>query len=392
MRLFLSDHLLRDVVGHHLGYNLALAEAACRSSIEPILVTHLDFDPLLAEGNQVKQIFRTDYRANPPAWIAKNHHFLTLLEKWCDYRFGYDLSRFPTVCSSDLVFAQMVAPRHFLKWLRWMSSLAEPPVLFLHLGYRPGRFTSFEITRSIKKLTDLLRQKIYFVTDSEKLVAPFTQAMGSTVHYLPHIISYAIPAPEAERKAKPITVFVPGNARREKGFVEAVEAAAQILLSPRREEFHFVIQCHKPDTVCSEFLRVHQSTLEGIEWIDRPLSNEEYLQQLTQSDILLLPYHLDCYEMRTSGIFTEARVAGKPVITTTQSWAGDRVAHQGGGWIVKERSVEDLVDTLLAVPLQLAEKREEALSEVSAAKAEFHRDTFMKRLLALIPKEKYGIF
>lgn len=392
MRLFLSDHLLRDVVGHHLGYNLALAEAAYRFGIAPILVTHRDFDSLLAVGTPTHRIFRTDYRANPPAWIARNHHFLTLLEKWCDFRFGHDLSRFPTVGSSDVVFAQMVAPRHFQKWLRWMNSLAEPPILFLHLGYRPGRFVSPEITRSLERLTDLLRQKIHFVTDSEKLVAPFTQAMGRTVHYLPHFISYAIPAPETERKAKPITVFVPGNARREKGFVEAVQAAAQILLSPRRKEFHFVIQCHKPDTVCSEFLRAHLSTLGGIEWIDRPLSNEEYLQQLTQSDLLLLPYHLDCYEMRTSGIFTEARVAGKPVITTTQSWAGDRVAHQGGGWLVKERSVEDLVNILLAVPLQLAEKRAEALSEVSAATAEFHRDTFMQRLLALIPKEKYGIF
>ena len=104
-RVFLADHMLRDVVGHHLGYNLALADAAARAGVSPCLVAHRKFPLALAAGNACERIFRTDFRAAPAPWIASNHRLLGIQEAWCDRQFAADLRRFPEVGKSDAIFA-----------------------------------------------------------------------------------------------------------------------------------------------------------------------------------------------------------------------------------------------------------------------------------------------
>lgn len=389
--LFLADHLLRDVVGHHLGYNLALADAAQNAGVPASLVTHRAFDPSLAPGTVCHRIFRTDFRAAPPAWIARRHHLLSLLERWCDKRFRGDLGHFPATTKTDAVFAQMLAPRHFLQWLRWMDASPSPPVLFLHLGYRPGRFAPPEVARSLERLSPALRNRIFLVTDSEKLVGPFAKILRTEVHYLPHIISYAFPPAPARPFSRPPIIFVPGNARREKGFSEVVQAMESLRKSGLLDQFHFVVQRHDPDTACAEILRGGIPSGKGIEWIDRPLSDTEYIERLGRSDVILLPYHLDCYELRTSGIFCEARIAGKPVIASKSSWSGDRISREGGGWLVDERDVAGLVGTLVSLTAGLSEKSEEARALAPDAQTEFHRDAFVAGLLKLFSRVPHGI-
>ncbi len=383
-RLFLADHLLRDVVGHHLGYNLALADGASRAGIAPHLVTHRAFDAALAGGVVCQRLFRTDFRAEPPAWIARNHRLLGLLERWCDWQFGSDLRKFSGVGDSDAVFVQMLAPRHFLQWLRWMSAQPAPPVLFLQLGYRPGRFATPEIAAAPGRLPRGISERVVFVTDSEKLVGPFEKSLGREVHYLPHIVSYEFPEPEPRTAGKPILVFAPGNARREKGFTETMAAIRIINGSGSRDELRFMVQCHDPDRVCENVLRCGMPS--GVERIDRPLADSEYVERLGRSDVVVLPYHLDLYEQRTSGIFCEARVAGKPVIATENSWAGDRVRREGGGWLVREKDEASLVACLKALPETLEQKVIEARKLRQQALGEFHRDGFVKALIGLFQR------
>ena len=384
-RLFLCDQLLRDGVGHHLGYNLAIADAAFRSGLQPELVTHRKFIEPLANDVPVHRLFRTDFRANPPAWAAANHRILRWLEMWCDIRFSGDLARFPNTRNEDVVFAQMVAPRHFIRWISWLQTRANAPLLILHLGYRPERFSVPEVRRALGNVSSVCRHKVIFVTDSEKLCEAFEEALDDKVHYLPHIISYKIPVnARAYSGAGSLDVFVPGNARREKGFLDTVEALRVIGSSDRSRNFRFVVQCHSPDIACARFLESRQSDVGRVEWIDRPLGEGEYLQRLAESDIILLPYHLDCYAMRTSGIFAEARVAGIPVVTTRGSWAGDRVAREGGGWLAPERDARELASVLMGAADTFEKIKGEALALAGSSKKEFDRDHFMKRLLALI--------
>lgn len=383
--LFLADHLLRDRLGHHLGYNLALADGAARAGIDPCLVTHRGFDASLAAGITCRKIFRTDVRANPPAWVARDHRLLRWLERWCDVRFGADLSSFPAVGTSDAVFAQMIAPRHFLRWIAWWQKLAARPALALHLGYRPERFAVPEISGALRSLPPAMRSRVLFVTDSEKLIGPLSDNLRAPVHYLPHIISFEMPEPPPRKPGSEPLVFVPGNARREKGFAEVVQAIRGARQSGAR--VRFAVQRNDPDPFCRRILEEGVPEGEGIEWIDRPLPNAEYTARLASADAVLLPYHLDCYERRTSGVFCEARVCGKPVIASQNSWAGDRVLREGGGWLVPERDAAALTSCLSALPESLAEKASDALRIQPGARKEFHRDEFLRGLLELIKGE-----
>lgn len=384
IRIWMANQLLRNGVGHHLGYNLALADAVLRAGACPHLVVHREFREPVPRDVGVHHLFRTDYRADPPAWAASNHRLLSFLEGWCSRRFAADLSRFPEVGEGDVVLAQMLAPRHLTRWLRWFGAQNGAAALVLHLGYRPERFSGQYLRRLIASVPPARRQRLFFVTDSEKLCPAFGELLGESVHYLPHVVSYPItPVVRAVPSDGPMNVFVPGNARREKGFVESVESA-RLLSSPDGAcGFNFTIQCHEPDLACGRFLE-SLSSPPCIEWIAQPLANDAYVRKLAETDIVLLPYHLDCYAARTSGVFAEARVAGIPVLTTRGSWAGDRIAREGGGWLAPERDAQALASVLQNCRSTLAQAKSEAISIAESAMKEFDRDNFVAKLTSLV--------
>lgn len=388
-RICLANQLLRDRIGHHFGYNLAIADAAKRSGMRPELIAHREFRESVPDGVAVHRIFRTDFRANPPALVAGHQRLLRWLEIWCDRRFEEDLRRFPGTCSDDMVFAQMLAPRHFIRWISWQR--IRPSVLFLHLGYRPERFAAAEVRRALHSVPEGERHRIILVTDSEKLCTAFGNVLDEEVHYLPHILSHTIPVNDRRNPGTgPLNVLVPGNARREKGFLEVVEAARVLVSRGDADDFRFTIQCHSPDIPCERFLEGAPPESPAIEWINRPLGDDEYLCRMAQADLILLPYHLDCYAARTSGIFAEARVAGIPVVTTRGSWAGDRVAREGGGWLTPERDARGLASILEVARRTFRDVKAESLSLVGAAKGEFDRDNFLERLRALLCEEAHS--
>lgn len=379
-RLWLANQLLRDRGGHHYGYNLAIADAARGAGMRPELVVHRDFREAVPEDAGLHRLFRTDFRANPPAWIAGRARLLRWLDAWCARRFAGDLARFPATAAADVVFAQMLAPRHFLRWLFWLGQRPDAPTLFLHLGYRAERFSGETIRQALDSIPSGKRPIL--VSDSEKLCTAFGDVLDAPVHYLPHILSYDVPLNTRAGRG-PLNVFVPGNARREKGFLETVGAARAVLASAEAARFRFTIQCHNPDLACAGRVADWQEAVPGIDWIDRPLDDAEYLERLAGADIVLLPYHLDCYAARTSGIFTEARAAGIPVLTTRGSWAGDRVEREGGGWLAPEREAQELAAVLASARASWTKVKAEAVSIAPVAKAEFERGNFMRELQAL---------
>ena len=384
-RLWLVDHLLRDPIGHHLGYNLALADAAAELGHVPVLATHRAFPRDLADGREVHNIFRQDWRTAPPVWMSRNIRLLRVLEHFSTARFGADLAKIRrAVNKEDILFAQMLAPRHFIQWLGWFSSLPEPPRLAMHLGYQPARFGSAAVRAALDGLSAAARRRVCFITDSEKLVPAFEEILRTKVYHLPHVISFEIPAPEPRPPEPPLRLLSLGNARREKGFREIVQAAA--LLAPWRAEgqLQFQIQCHHPDHESAGLLAAGRPGGSGLVWLEAALPDREYVAELVRADVLLLPYHLDYYASRTSGVFCEARVAGKPVVATAGSWMGDRVAREGGGWLVPERDPQALAACLKKIPSEFAGIAAEARALAENARREFCRRAFVRGLLELV--------
>jgi len=382
-RLWLVVHLLRDRVGHHLGYNLAIAEASRAAGVQAVLVGHRRFDRQLAADNESVANFRTDWRAAPPAWASREQRLLRILELWSAKRFRADLKRWgKSVGADDLIFAQMIAPRHFHAWLNWFGEQNEPPRLALHLGYQPHRFDTDDVRAALRKLSSDHRVRLILVTDSEKLQASFTQALAAPVAYLPHIVSEKFPDASAAASTAPLRILVPGNARREKGFAEVWEAVT--LLGDLRESGQIEIraQCHQPDHFCAGILAGARSA-RGIELVKEALGEKEYFRQFEAADVILIPYHLDHYAMRTSGVFCEARVAGKPVVASRGSWAGDRVARDGGGWLCEEKNAADLAGSLRGALTDRGVQARRAADLQEGARREFSAPSFVEGLFVL---------
>lgn len=381
-RLWLVDHLLRDEVGHHAGYNAALAAAARRRGVEPVIVGHRELPGTLLPAFRTLPLFRTDLRAQPPKWMTGSRRLLDLLEFLCAKRFADDLRRMGEASGPrDVVFAQMIAPRHLLAWLRWFAAQADPPVLVLHLGYQPWRFERPSLRGALDALPETASRRLRFVTDSEKLTGPFASALGRPVRHLPHVVDVQFPADAESREQRGTLLFAAGNARREKGFGDLLQAAALVESELRAGRLSLHAQCHSADASCAEILRGFNAP-PGVLLIDGGLDGDRYAAAIAGADVIVLPYHLDHYALRTSGVFCEARCAGRPVLATEGSWAGDRVRREGGGWLVPERNPQALAAAMVrAAGPELAAKSSEARSLREAARREFSPDAFIEALL-----------
>jgi glycosyltransferase involved in cell wall biosynthesis len=87
----------------------------------------------------------------------------------------------------------------------------------------------------------------------------------------------------------------------------------------------------------------------NVRLIDEVLSRSEYNRLLGGADVVLLPYSRGVYYARTSGPFTEALAAGKPVIATDDTWMSDQLEHFGAGVTVADNDADDLVRAILEV-------------------------------------------
>ncbi len=77
------------------------------------------------------------------------------------------------------------------------------------------------------------------------------------------------------------------------------------------------------------------------------LSPADYLAWLRQADLLLLPYDPDVYRTRGSGVFTEARRMGIPVVTTKGCGFAQAAFEQGWGVAIDDRDEAGIAQAVL---------------------------------------------
>lgn len=366
--LWLADHLLADALGHHANYNRALAMAASHAGWDPHILGRRGADPRLLGGIAFDGIFSRDLRACPPAWAASSPLALRALDALSRVRFRNDLERgLGHVREIDAVFAQMLAPRHLRSWLEWHATRPKPPHLVLHLGYDPTRFAAYP---GLASAIATASPRCHYVSDSERLCARYEDALGVQVHFIPHVVPQATPRPSPSRTdGVPVVLFL-GSPRREKGFNDLASAAL------RGRGLRFIVQVNDPEPACRESVEALRAAPDGtVRLIERRLSEEEYFDALREADVVAVPYHLDVYRDRTSGIFCEALAAGKPVLTTRDSWMSANM--DGSGWIVSERQPEDLLRVLEQIPGELASVSARALGRAEYFRRQFSGENFM---------------
>jgi glycosyltransferase involved in cell wall biosynthesis len=388
--LWLADHLLVSERGHHVSYNGFIADSARRAGLDVRILCARDCDADVPGGFCMQRIFRRDWRNDPPPLLSRSRLALDILEILAKRRFQSDLLKGipPTkVGREDIIFAEMLAPRNLVGWLHWLSSFpgGREPALALHLGYAAERFgANLEIPRVLDALKDSNKlARVRFVTDSHALKEKYHAILKQPVSHLPLVISRR--ASECYKPpGRPPHFACLGNARQEKGFAEVLAAIDILNANGRAPDARFTLQSSDPDAISAAALaNFRSSKAKSVSLITRPLDDESYLQLLAKSDVLLLPYHLDKYHDRTSGVFCEAMTSGKPVITTEGSFLGVEVRREGIGWLARDRDPDSLAQAIRRAISELEPVAARCAELMPRYKPMFHPDTFVSQLLEL---------
>lgn len=361
--LVLIDAGLRSLAGHHAVYAHSVGEGAQARGLSFRVMGPCQYDPALRNFLPVTPIFQGGGdrgQGGLPGLRALRN----LRQFRADLRqLSRQLSAEPTVILVDNT------DHHDL--LRWAASLdlfpARPPWTWVFMLRR----VYFDVdrncwphgTRHLRAAFALLdgqarQRRLRLVSDSQRLIAHYHTLTRRPVHLLP------IPHTQAEA-ARPVVdpaaprhfVFL-GDARAEKGLAALAQAITRLRTHPHGRALRFTLQTHQAsgrdpavDQALAE-LRAHPDT--RVTLIEQPLSVADYQQLLHQADAILCPYARARYQT-TSGPFTEALAAGKPVLVTDGTWMSDQLQQHGAGVVCRDGDAASIADGLLQLQLRYPE-------------------------------------
>ena len=389
--LWLADHLLVSKRGHHVSYNGFIADSARRAGMDVRILCARECDAEVPGGFRMHRIFRKDWRNSPSLLLSRSRLALDILEILARRRFQSDLLQGigpADVRREDIIFAEMLAPRNLAGWLRWLKSFPKrrEPTLVLHLGYAAERFGADpglpQLLGSLKRSGKLSRAR--FVTDSDMLREKYQAILQQPVTLLPLVVSRRTSECYKPPGTPPHFACL-GNARQEKGFAEILAAIDILNADGPPPHARFTLQSSDPDAPSAAARASFRSaTAKFVSLITRPLDDDSYLQLLKDADVLLLPYHADIYRDRTSGVFSEAMTAGKPVITTEGSFLGLEVGREGTGWLVRDRDPGSVAQAIRRAISELEPVAARCAELMPRYKPMFHPDIFVSQLLGLV--------
>jgi glycosyltransferase involved in cell wall biosynthesis len=387
--LWIVDPSVRDELGHYAAYARAVAEAGRAAGASVRVFAHRNLSPRLAATLGAEPTFRYDF------W----HRFVALPKlgalvdppvanfvMWRELRRA--LGGGPG--ADGVVFAPTIDHRQLLAWAAWMAGLppAERPTLCLLLRYT---FVDVGAARRVASaaawarlgfatLKRVVGGRVRLLTDSARLAAEYASLTTLPVEVvpIPHIGDIAgssVPLTQPGLRAdRPIRFVSLGDARTEKGFALLADAIRWLDAAGKLTGLEFVIQSHIASPVYAALAtpRAELSRIgaPAVRLVDKVLSREEYAELLGGADVVLLPYTRRVYFARTSGPFTEALAAGKPVIVTADTWMSEELERHGAGLTFRDGDAADLAGTIL--------RAKEGLAELSQA-ARARRGAWLRR-------------
>jgi glycosyltransferase involved in cell wall biosynthesis len=179
--------------------------------------------------------------------------------------------------------------------------------------------------------------------------------------------------------AKPVVFGFYGFARHEQG-VDVLMRALEILKDKGELNAEFRIVWPKafqmPDgSWMDREMFGHLGA--NVRFYENPLSPEDYLRELSETDWLILPYRVSSYEGRCSRISIEACVMGIPVIYTKGTDLEEVVRSHGEGIGVPEEDANKLADAILMAIRKNPAFKKKAVFKQAYAQADFSGNIFL---------------
>lgn len=124
------------------------------------------------------------------------------------------------------------------------------------------------------------------------------------------------------------------------------------------------------------------SDMPGVRFHDGALPRDEYNDWIAQS-VVLLPYDAARYQVRTSGVYLEAKIFGAPVIVPAGTWMAEEVTRLGNGLVFEEHNAASIARCIARAKTELAALRERAAACAAATHREHGADRCVDAIEAL---------
>lgn len=403
-RLLIVEEALKSHHGHWYSYARGVAEWNRAEGVQVEIAVHADVDPALEWSAPVHRLFRASYwdGAYPARRRPKRQRHMVLAANLRAYR---ELAaHFATHEPYDLVFAPSVIVHQLLAWLavlwRFGGSKIGCAVLLFRMGPTephgiPGHpiseWNARFLARCLRLFRPLIRRgRVRFATDSEALAREYHELCGQVMTVLP---SPQLPgrASAAERKSGPLRFTTLGPAGFIKGIDVLLDAIRILRADPPAVPIRFVIHWPLPQARAHghDPLSPDEELAESgwVEYVRRTVSTDEYDDLLSSSDCVVLPYRIDPYRLRTSGVLVEAALAGVPAIVTAGTTLEEGLHAYGSGLVAEDGSARDLADKIRAFAADAEKHRARARERIADARAYHSRQRFQDLLWNRAPRQ-----
>jgi glycosyltransferase involved in cell wall biosynthesis len=341
-RFVIADPSLLSAAGHHLSLTMQITHGAKLCGLETSWLTHIDFHTDdVVDGVSVYPVFSaTMYDRHRP--IKENdfspYFHQSLLRELNKTIKNIGLTRHDHVFFHTGFGDLFRAIHTFILSPDWLDK----PYLHICTPYdlstMPGRNigTALENVFNDFKNQQAVDKKVFLWAETPQLALHYTLTYGFNVRALPFPSRFHHNAFSNRKADDVLTVLYLGAAREEKGFL-LIPQLVERLYNPygRCGKLNFIVQCSPQiigyfPSIRAAIDRLTDYSLPYVTLIDNVLSDQDYHDYLSMSDVVLLLYDRKNYRIRGSGIAVEAVVSDKCILTTRGTFCASLLTHGGG--------------------------------------------------------------
>lgn len=300
----------------------------------------------------------------------------------------------------DVIFVPTVLVHHLFGWVwlirRVLNQTSSRVILFFpntpvqldpttnEPSWLPAP-TAKLFNRLIRSLADEVKQgRVVLGVETHPMREALTQLTGVPFTYFPHpVYAEKIEVKKVQSSApQPLTFASYGSARHEKGSDVLVPAVDEFCRRFPDSRARFVLQSVDGDPELWSRLKGNPR----VQLIPNYFNNGEYIQNLSQTGVLLLPYRRSSYGLRVSRVVIEAMVHGIPVVATRGTTLAEQAKEFGAAVLCDDENANGLVAAIYEAEQRFPEIRQAADSRKALAQSHFSVQQFRAILSTTEPQ------
>jgi glycosyltransferase involved in cell wall biosynthesis len=148
--------------------------------------------------------------------------------------------------------------------------------------------------------------------------------------------------PVTTKKQGKCNVLFPGLLRKEKGYVLTAKVIARLASGNRQARFQCFARDVREGKVSAEVTAAAESIAQTAKVFKGELSEAQFKEMLAIADIIVLPYQVEEFAKRTSGLIVDAMYLGVPVVVIHGTWLAGLARRYNFGKVVSNADPEEI--------------------------------------------------